>query len=1401
MKTVFNIFVFLLLVQYCCGADFRYLRTNEGLYSGAINSITQDKSGKMWFSTWYGLVSYDGFIYKFYKPELGNPLSLPENRTTKIFIDSKDNLWVYSISYISLYRKEDESFHSIRFEGYQVFGFFETKVNVLIYTDKGIFLIYSLGNKDSDFRIKKLKLFDDNTEASVSIKCMNTFNDSLIMVSSADVNNPSYIYISDLLVDGKDTLLKIQKKIVCHRQINSIEYVKDEDRLYLGTIDGISVLDLATLVISDHVFFKGLNIQKLLYASDHTIYCYSSEPDLLYARLETSQTGKYIPDKFNSGSILDDNIMCMFEDFSGNIWVGHQGMGISILNLKSKAIYSFKRDPYNPKSLNGNIVTCFNGTAEDIFIGLRPGGLSLTSKHMNKNGFTEIKVLSYQQNEKAISNFDNIWDIARESDSIYWIASDGGLARLTKTSKGWFYGSLKEKPLISEPIRKIMIDNDRNLWLGGYNGLVFIPALQKNPKGKSYLFPYDLSNPEGISNPTVLSMLVDSKNRFWIGTFEGLNLLKTPYDQLNLSGRTIPDLKFRKFIATKPEKDFLNNNQINCIYENSDSKIWLATQGGGINIMDTDSFKVSQLSIDYGLAGNDVLNILPDQKGIKWIGAVNGIFSIDPNNKIKSFVNYTSPVGLQGGRLQGGNFWVNSFYQSVDGELFFGGDNGFIRFYPDQIRFNLIPPKIGLTRLRIFNEAVSIGDTISKGNVMTTSLNEMSRIELPFRKNSFSIGVGVYHYQNPEGNMIRYKIEGYNDHWTIIPASQKNIYFSNLPSGKYTLHLFALSADNVESISERKFEIRILPPWYQTWYVRTAFVLFLFALVGYIFYWIEDKRKIAFQKRIDVISIANNENKMQFLANIAHELHTPLSLVVAPIEDMKQNYTTIDPKWKNHLDLIYRNSNYLQTLIKQIIDFRKLDADKLRLNLHKTDIVSLVCDVVTNFKGLENRQKTSLHIQVPDKVIMVDIDSQKIEEVLYNLLSNAFKHTEKNHAIEVSLQVISEKNNLDEDTGDQIRITVFNEGKDISDEDKEKIFERFYKVTENIEGAGIGLSFSKSLIEMHNGTISVESVKEIGVAFHVTLPFKQIDITDFHTDKNEHDYLWHEDVFDSIQIHELENREKDMTIVIVEDNIDLRTFLQDKLSEVYNCYEAGDGKEGYDLILRILPDIVISDVVMPKMDGYELCEIIKENNKTCHIPIILLTANNTQDHIISGYNKGADAYVTKPFGMNIITAQISRLIKNRELIREKYLTQNFMVEVSSSSNLSKDDEFIVNLRQLLEDNLSESNFNVKRLSSDLNISTTQLYRKLKALTGLSPVEFLLLFKLQKACGILKNSNYSIKEIGYGLGFNNLSYFVKCFREQFGITPSTYRKNGFSDTLEKNSTNHQEYHKLTDIKAY
>lgn len=1342
----------------------------------------------MWFATWTGIVNFNGVDFQFFMPKLGNPNSLQNKKVNKIFIDSGDNLWVAMPSAISFFRKNDETFHHVRLENtdnqhYYVFDFVESKGEIIVHCNLGLFLIKKPGRADGELVAKKLKIRMHNTDVHEYIHHIQTADNNLVLVSNLNPSAPTSIFVAELISDENDALLKVDHKINCGLEVNSMLYNSENRSVLLGTTYGIAEFSVEKLLLSKEMLLAGSNILDLLLSSDGRIFCFSTEPVLLYYDLKTKQTGKFTPNPLKFGSLLDNNITCLFEDFSGNLWVGHQGLGLSIMNLNRKAFYSFKRDPSRPNSLQGNIVMCFNDNGKDVIVGLRQGGLCVTSKQFNSVENAEFLSVPYQQNLSKSSEFNNIWNIARESDSVFWVASNGGIAKLSKTKKGWVYGKIGEKPLYEGVVRKLMIDKDQNIWGGTFdNGLLFIPAVRRNPTHKVFNFPYDPTTKEGVTDKTILSMYVDSRDRFWIGTNRGISLAKTPYSKLDLSGNASPDLKFEQFIAEKPLPDYLNANEINCFFENSDGNLLIATQGGGLNILDMNTRKFSHITTENGMSGNDVLGIVSDRNGVKWISTNSGIVAYNDTDQTRTFTYYHQSDGLQGE-----TFKVNSYHQSADGEIFFGGDNGFTRFFPEKIKFNPIPPKIAFTKLRLANKEINVGDTINKSYVLNTVLDEMASVELPFDKNTFSIGVGVHHYQFPEGNMIRYKLDGLNDRWITVPATNRNIYFSKVPYGTYTLHVSALSADNVVAENERTLIIRILPPWYKTWYFQAFVTVLLIVIVGFSVYWLVKRQKMKFQKKIDAIAVENNENKMRFLTNIAHELRTPLSLVIAPIEDMKQNYTDINPKWQNHLNLIYRNSNYLLTLINQIIDFRKLNAGKLQVNLKPTDIVQLITDVAGNFRGLEGKRKSSLQIKLPPESIVVDLDQQKIEEVMYNLLSNAFKHANENSDILVSLEVVN-KDSVSKDAKNQlIRISVFNEGKDISDDDKLKIFERFYKVSEKIEGAGIGLSFSKSLVEMHGGVIWVETIDNKGVCFHVDLPFSDIITGPALEKQSDSADLWEKDVYNNSEVFELENKGKELTIVIVEDNLDLRGFLKNTLSGKYQCIEASNGAEGYEIISQILPDIVISDVIMPVMDGYELCEKLKNNIKTCHIPIILLTANNASEHIQSGYERGADAYVTKPFDVNIIKSQISRLIRNRELIREKYVTQNFMVEVTNSS-LSKDDEFIVRLRELLQSNLSDTDFNVSKLSGDMNISTTHLYRKLKSLTGLSPVEFIRTFKLQKACEMLTSTSFSIKEIGYGLGFNNLSYFVKCFREQFGVTPSAYRKNGLPNVVKKDNTN-------------
>jgi len=1388
MKRTITLIVFTALSAFCVfGQNFKYLRPQEGLKDGEINSIAQDKNGVMWFATWSGLVSYDGYNFKYFRPELGNPQSLSDKKVKKILYDSAGNLWIATSKELCLMDNRMLSFKTIPFERgnaspINILHLSEVDGFVIIHSVEGFYFLPVSKPGEIDFKANKLQIFQDGQLSPLYFQYSTPVGKELFLVSTTTSPVKSRIFTSEFKFDSNDTVLNIHPVTSTETEINSIEYVKPEHTIYISTVNGLIPFSLETKSFVKNTYFENVNIREAIYTSNYRLYCTTLYPVLLYIDLHTGKTGEYTANQ--NGGLLNNNIHSLFEDFSGNLWIGHQGQGVSILNLNQKEFKTVRRNPSLKNTLTSNTIMCFSGTDKEILIGCRTGGLNIMKRGLDDENSQEFEILNFNQNPEQVSFKDGIWDIKKESDSVFWAGTSEGLIRVYKIKNKWGFEPY-EKRLFKEEVLKIFIDKNKNLWCGtlGY-GLLFIPALESNPARKYYQFRSDPGNKETISDDVVKEIQLDSKGRFWIGTNNGLNQLKIKYENLDLSGENIPEMLFRRHVAVVPDENYLNNNEINCIFENFDGNLWIATTGGGINILNPETEKFSHLTTTEGLPSNDIFGIMPDEMGNLWISTINGLVSYNQFKKDPVFSIYNAYDGIQGEI-----FMVNSYFKAMDGEMFFGGDNGFTHFYPSAIKANKVKPRIYLTDLKIQNRQIRIGEIIRGENVLEKCLNEAGKIIIPFHRNTFSIGVASVHYQYPEGNYISYFLEGTDEKWKTIPASSRFIDFANIPFGKYTLQVKAISSDKVESESIKSLDIEVLPPWYRTWYFSLILLLIAFAVIfGFIFI-IINRQRLIYQKKIDTITIENNESKMLFLTNIAHELRTPLSLVIAPIEDMMQNYTKIDPQWKNHLNLINRNSNYLLKLINQIIDFRKLNAGRLKLNPHNTDVVRLIKDVVLNFKSYEGKQKISMNLEVPAEEVMISIDAQKIEEVMYNLISNAFKNTSENHSITVSLQVLPP---ADGNNG-ELKITVFNEGKDISDSDKIKIFERFYKIDERTDGAGIGLSFSKSLVEMHGGTIEVESVPNRGVAFHVYLPFNEIGSEEIeNTNASTHlEYELDEkpkSIADEIQ-------ENSLKVVIVEDNSELRAFLKNILSRNYQCFDAADGIEGLQLAKDIAPDIIISDVIMPRMDGFQLCKLIKENLKTCHIPVILLTAKNAEDQVILGYEVGADAYITKPFDINLIITQISQLIKNRELIREKYLTQNFMVEVVKT-NPSKDDKFIINVRSLLEANLSDPEFNVKKMSKHLNISSTQLYRKIKVLTGYSPVEFMRIIKLQKAYSLLNLRNNTVKEICYLSGFNNLSYFIKCFREHFGVTPANFRDYGLSEHKNEDGKNNSQLTEIT-----
>ncbi len=552
--------------------------------------------------------------------------------------------------------------------------------------------------------------------------------------------------------------------------------------------------------------------------------------------------------------------------------------------------------------------------------------------------------------------------------------------------------------------------------------------------------------------------------------------------------------------------------------------------------------------------------------------------------------------------------------------------------------------------------------------------------------------------------------------------------------------------------------------------VYTLLFILLIALSALAFILARKIRKLNSKKKSNQVFEENEHEKIGHINKIAHELLTPLSLIISPLEEMINSNSDSLQGMKETFFMIHRNAKYLQRQIGQIIDISQYKSREVSLAFSDTHISAMIRDVALNFKELARRNGSEIILELPADEITASIDAEKIEAVLYNLVSNFLKNSLPGQLIGISLKIEEIFDHLNE-FKKYLLFSITNHPGINYDSLGEK---KFIDVNE-IEG--FDLSYPKFLIEKHNGFIKLGLATDVSFKIDFYLPYSSILVItpdvivsgsntskEINTLIHEHEKYW-------------VGNER-FKVVLVEDNYDLRNFLGIILSRDYECYTFENGKKALEMILEIIPEIIIADVIMPEMNGLELCKVVKEEKATCHIPVILLTAKINEKQIVQGYEYGADAYITKPFNTEVLLSQVKRLIQNRKLIREKYLSRNFMVEISDSMP-SKDEEFMLSLKKILDENIADTEFNVKKLSSQMNMSETQLYRKIKNITGYSPVEIMRIFRLQKSCELLKNRNNTVKEVCFQVGFNNLSYFVKCFREYFGVTPAVFRDQGFN----------------------
>jgi signal transduction histidine kinase/ligand-binding sensor domain-containing protein/DNA-binding response OmpR family regulator len=1335
---------------------FTRIDVNKGLSHNQVNCLFKDSRGYMWFGTASGLNRFNGYNMKVYRNDPRDSSSLPDNQINSLFEDPDGRLWINE-SGIFLHHSDKFARNTAPFlKAYNV-------QPGLIHT--------IIRGKDSTFWFVHGTL-------------------GLYRYDKATRTTKSYRNIP-----GDDTSIASDR-------ISTVAESADGG-LWIIHLNGVlEKMDVATgrIIFRNRVLQKQFKNAQLDYqfsiSSDGKLWMFTSNgPNGVFVYHPVNDSFAFI-NTASPGLKLNTNIVRgITEDNEGAIWIGTDHGGVNVVGKDRKSIQYLVYADEDSRSLGQNSITCMHQDDEGIiWLGTYKKGVSYYHENI-----VRFPLYRHTVNDPRTISYEDVNRFVEDDLGNLWIGTNGGGLIYFDRTKNSFtqykHDPADDASLGSDVIVSLFIDHQKQLWIGTYYG-----GLNRFDGKRFHHYKNDPLNPASISDENVWEIFEDSQNNLWIGTlYKGLDLYDTRTQTFrhyrkgdvnsiasNYVSAMLEDRdgnlwigtdngidmldrqsgRFRHFGMALNTPGTLSNNLILYLHEDELGLIWVATREG-LNIFNPATAEFSVLSQEHGLPHNTILTILQDDRQTYWISTPSGLanLTIDKKDPL-NFSRYSIKTYDESDGLQGMQFNENAACKTSKGELVFGGAYGFNIFKPDDLGNNVTSPKIVFTDFLLFNKSVSVGEEAGDHVVLTSTISETKEITLPHSENVFSIEFATLSYLHPEKNKYLYKLEGFNNTWVQADATSRKATYTNLDPGNYTFRVRASNNDGVWNNEGISLVIHILPPF---WATPWAIVLYVSVLVGALYvsrrvalnrvrtrFRIEQERKEAQHlHELDAM-------KIKFLTNVSHEFRTPLTLILTPLEKIIK--TTTDRDSLNQFHMIQRNAKRLLNLVNKLLDFRKLEVDEVKFNPSEGDIISFIKDTVYSFSDLSDKKEIALNFKTTLASLETIFDQDKLEKILFNLLSNAFKFTPEHGNVSVELERVSrgEKTCL--------RIVVSDSGIGIAPDKLDKIFERFYQaeLPEHIvnQGSGIGLSITKEFVKIHEGTIIAESEPGKGSTFIVELPVYEVRQT-FSEDIFPARMQEVDNTLEEIQAHNLPS------LLLIEDNGDFRYYLRDNLKTLYRIYEAKDGKEGLAKTLSLLPDLIVSDVMMPGMDGIELCRKIKNDSRVSHIPVVLLTARSKEEQKLEGLECGADDYITKPFSFDILQLRIKRLIQKQEQFHRDF---NKFIEVKASDIkiTSLDENLIRKAIECVENNISDADFSVEDLSRELGMSRVHLYKKLLALTGKSPLEFIRSIRLQRAAQLLEKSQLSVAEVAYQVGFNNPKYFARYFKEAFNMLPSAYQ---------------------------
>ncbi len=1310
-------------------AVFENYTLENGLQNNTVQQAFQDSRGYMWFATNHGVCRYDGYKFTSFRNDPNDSTSLSGLLARVIYEDKAGNLWIGTESGgLNRFNREQEIFeHILPKSSATAIG---TSVKSIAEDKDGrLWLGTNKGIKVYDPRSKWVKWYPFKANNSSS---------------------PSDPYVRVLQFDANG-------------------------KLWVGTNSGLDLFDPSTQKFS-RIYTARPELR------DEIWEIYRDPKGMLW--VGTYNNGLFVinPVSHNIQKIpLDYNrewsqtIRSVVRDENGLYWIGSRA-GLYIYDTEKKSSAWFGNIENEPKSLvNNSVLNVYKDAGKNLWICTR-GGISLMVP--GRQIFKHYKALG--NNSKYLNNNEVYAAWADKSGNSIWVGTaEGGVNILNRRTGNFSYmthGASNDNSVSGNGIKAFLDDGKGNVWIGTDKDGISV----FNLKNKRFThFRHEPKNVSSLSDNSVWALHKDKKGNIWVGTDAGLDLyneetndfvhqsIKNKNQQVAWISEDSQGHLWLGLLSVvakfKPGTGIIKTfkEQGSCFYEDTKGRHWLATRNNGLVLFGADNGPVKYFDERNGLPNNQVFQVLEDNGGNLWLSTANGLAMFDPQKEV--FINFDKRDGLQSNQ-----FHYGAAFKLGTGELVFGGVNGFNLFDPAKVTRNNYRAPVVLTDLKIFNKSVQIGDQFS---VLDRSISEMKKIRIPYEYNIITLDFAALNFVRPEKNMYKFKLIGFDKGWNESGFKSSATY-TNLDPGEYTFHVIAANNDHVWNKDGLQVQIEILPPFWMTWWFKVLSALMAIGLVHQIITFIVNREKIKQQLDLERIKVKQlnevNDIKFRFFTNVSHEIRTPLTLLIGPLERIRNSEMPTE-LIKSQVEIMHRNANSLMKLVNQLLDFRKLEIDNLRLELQRGDLSLFIREIVSSFSSMADDKGIHLRFNAYSDSVMAYFDSDKLEKIINNLLSNAFKFTRKHGTISVYVNIAADESF---DSHDQfIEIVVKDNGIGIEQEHWERIFHRFFQVSDdkNLGGTGIGLALTKELVKLHHGEISVESESGRGTKFTVRLP-----LIKEHEEQIDSELAINEDPHSS--------NEKEVTakgellaeniLLVIEDNPDVRRFIRQNFESQFHVEEAADGIEGLRLAQKLLPDIILSDVMMPNMDGNELCKKLKADEYTSHIPIILLTALSSKQHTIEGLSSGADDYITKPFDVSILQTKIENLLALRNSMRKKYAGE-LVISPSNVAVTSPDEVFLRKAIEVVEQNIDDTELDIETFSKQMAVSRMQMYRKLSALTGMTIKEFIRDIRLKRAAQLLDQKKLNVSEVAYAVGFKDLSHFRKCFREKFGLNATEY----------------------------